>query len=342
MTDQKGKRAALRHSILGLAADAEVDGEQGRPARGIVGTVLDVHRDALLDKVQKLEGELAEAARSGDRLIELAPELVDDPLPADRDGRAYADASFAALRDSIAADGQHVPILVRSSPTNRGRYEIAAGRRRLAACRSLGRSVLARVLDLDDEGMLALQYRENALRKDVSVLERGRWLRQLAEQRGLSTTRVAALVGLSQPMVVEYQNLARLPEVLLDGLADPRELSLADGRRLRTALARDGALARMTTALQATPGALGTKAQVQRALQAAALPSNGGGDRAGAAGSGSTQARVIKDDQGRRVGVLTRSGAQWVCRFASDVDEEAVRHVVDQIPLLLAAWRERR
>jgi ParB-like chromosome segregation protein Spo0J len=201
--------------------------------------------------------------------------------------------------------------------------------------------VLARVLDLDDEGMLALQYRENALRKDVSVLERGRWLRQLAEQRGLSTTRVAALVGLSQPMVVEYQNLARLPEVLLDGLADPRELSLADGRRLRTALARDGALERMTTVLKAAPKALGTKAQVHRALQAAALPSNGVGARAGT-GSGSTQARVIKDDRGRRVGVLTRSGAQWICRFASDVDEEAVRHVADQIPILLASWRERR
>jgi ParB family chromosome partitioning protein len=338
MNSQKGKRAALRSSILGLATDTEINGNQGHHARGIVGTALDMHRDALLDKVRKLETDLAEAIRSGDRLVELAPDLIDDPLPADRDKRAYADAAFAALRDSISNDGQHVPILVRSSPTNYERYEIAAGRRRLAVCRSLGRSVLARIVDIGDEGMLALQYRENALRRDISVLERGRWLRQLAEQRDLSTTRVATLVGLSQPMVVEYQKLARLPEALLDGFADPRELSLADGRRLQAALSQEGALDRMMTVLKASPTSLGTKAQVRRVLQAALSP----GVEHDRAGPNSAHAQVIRDHQGRRVGVLTRSGAQWVCRFASEIDEEAVRHIVGQIPLLLATWHEQQ
>ena len=297
-----------------------------------------MHRDALLDKVERLQTELAEALRSDDRLVELAPDLVDDLLPADRDQRAYADAAFNVLRDSIAKDGQHVPILVRRSPAKEKRYEVAAGRRRLAACRSLGRSVLARVVEISDEGMLALQYRENALRKDISVLERGRWLRQLAEQRGLSTTKVAALVGLSQPMVVEYQKLARLPEALLEGLADPRQLSLADARRLQAALAGEGAFERMMAALATLPNTLGTKAQVQRILQAAAPPNRSGKTE----DVGSIPAQVIKDERGHRVGVLTRSGAQWVCRFAKEIDEEAVRYVVEQVPGLLAAWRGER
>lgn len=338
MTSQKGKRAALRDSILGLAADTRPEGEQGSHDQGIVSTALGVHRGALLDKVEKLETELAQALRSDDRLVKLVPDLVDDPFPADRDRRAYADAAFDALRDSIAEDGQHVPILVRLSPVQNGRYEVAAGRRRLAACRSLGRTVLARVVETSDEGMLALQYRENALRKDISVLERGRWLRHLAERYGLSTTKVAALVGLSQPMVVEYQKLARLPEELLERLADPRELSLADARRLQAALAGEGALERAMATLATVPSALGTKVQVQRVLQAAAPP--GSGVKRDDASPAS--ARVIRDERGSRVAVLTRSGAQWVCRFAKEVDEEAVRHVVEQVPQLLAAWREQR
>ena len=338
MISQKGKRAALRDSILGLAAESPAAGKLGPHAHGIVGTALDLHRDALLDKVERLELALAEAGGASIRLAELAPELIDDPLPADRDKRAYSDAAFEALREDIANEGQHVPILVRVSPTNHERYEIAAGRRRVAACRSLGRHVLARVVNISDEAMLALQYRENALRKDISVLERGRWFLHLAEKRGLSTTRVAALVGLSQPMVVEYQKLARLPENLLEGFADPRELSLADARRLHAALLRAGALQRMLAALSAMPSALGTKAQVQRVMQAA-LRSDVANNQTEVR---SRRAQSINDEQGRRVGVLTRSGAQWVCRFASEIDDTAVQHVVSQIPVLLAAWRKQQ
>lgn len=338
MISQKGKRAALRNSILGLAAESPAAEKLGPHAHGIVGTALNLHRDALLDKVERLESDLAEAGGGGIRLTELAPELIDDPLPADRDKRAYSDAAFNALRDDIASEGQHVPILVRVSPANHERFEIAAGRRRVAACRSLGTNVLARVVDITDEAMLALQYRENALRKDISVLERGRWLLHLAEKRGLSTTRVAALVGLSQPMVVEYQKLARLPEDLLDGFADPRELTLADARRLRTALLRAGALQRMLAALSALSSALGTKAQVQRVLQAA-LRSHDANDQTEVR---SRLAQPISDEQGRRIGVLTRSGAQWVCRFAREIEDTAVQHVVSQIPVLLETWRKQQ
>ena len=270
------------------------------------------------------------------RLVEVDTSLIDDPLPADRDHRAYADSAFEALQADIASSGQHVPILLRVSTANPDRYEIAAGRRRLSACRSLHKQVLARILIIDDEAMLALQFRENALRKDISTLERGRWILQLSEQRGLSTTKVAALIGMSQPMIVEYQQLARLPASLLEELADPRELSLADARRLQKALKRNGALERMIAALKAAPVPQSTKVQLKRALQAASDSPNQGGQRA----TRSLQAQVITDDRGHRLGVLTRSGAQWVCRFAADIDEQSIRHVVDQIPALLAASRK--
>ena len=180
MTSQQGKRTAMRNSILGLAASQEGENVVTPRAHGIVGTALNFHRDALFDKLEKLEAELADVSSPGMRLVEVDPSLIDDPLPADRDHRAYADSAFEALQADIATSGQHVPILLRVSTANPDRYEIAAGRRRLSACRSLHKQVLARILIIDDEAMLALQFRENALRKDISTLERGRWILQLS------------------------------------------------------------------------------------------------------------------------------------------------------------------
>jgi ParB family chromosome partitioning protein len=346
----KDKRQALSRSILGLPDPPPAAGPAPAPAApaaspvGIVGTALDLHREGLADKLTRLSGKLAqleaergEDAKQGDRLLWLEPDQVEDRLPADRDPGAFSDAGFSSLKASLAAHGQHVPVLVRPAPAGEGRYEIAAGRRRLAACRALGLPVLARVLLLDDEAMLALQYRENAEREDVSLLERGRWFVRLAEERGLSTTRIAGLVGLSQPMVVEYQKLGRLPRALLDRLADPRALTLAEGRRLAAALAAPEALAAMLAALETAGAGLSTRAQVGLALAAAT-----GAAPAGNATQNAKHAPLpLLDADGRRVGVLTRSGAQWVCRFARDLDPEAVAFVAARIPELLAAWRQR-
>ena len=52
MTSQQGKRTAMRNSILGLAASQEGENVVTPRAHGIVGTALNLHRDALLDKLR--------------------------------------------------------------------------------------------------------------------------------------------------------------------------------------------------------------------------------------------------------------------------------------------------
>ena len=138
-------------------------------------------------------------------------------------------------------------------------------------------------------------------------------------------------------MIVEYQQLARLPASLLEELADPRELSLADARRLQKALKRNGALERMIAALKAAPVPQSTKVQLKRALQAASDSAESGGQRAN---SVHCRPRLSPTIVATVSAVLTRSGAQWVCRFAADIDEQSIRHVVDRIPTLLAASRK--
>lgn len=321
---QTDKRAALAASIEGLQEEP-VRSATARP-KGIVGRALDVHKEGLLEKLRALEEARSGVVTDGDRLVRLDPALIDEPLPADRDARAFADAAFEALKASIAERGQDVPVTVRP----RGdRFELAAGRRRLAACRQLGRSVLARVLPLDDEAMLALQYRENAERADVTAYERGRWLATLAGQ-GWSTTRLAALTGLSQPSIVDYLRLGRLPEALVGRLGDPRALTLADGRRLQAALESDpGALGRMLEALE---GAVGGSARerVGRALQAARRP-RGMNDP-------SLRGRIVLDPAGRKLVTITRSGNQWLYRWAPEVEEATIAWVADRLAGLVAEW----
>jgi ParB family chromosome partitioning protein len=328
------KREELGRSVLELVA-GQGEGREvvAEASAGIVGSALALHREALSEKVARLEADLRAERMHADRLLRLDPSLITDPLPADRDERAFRDEAYATLKASIAAHGQHVPIMVRPAPDQTDRYEIAAGRRRLVACQELGLEILARVLPLDENAMLVLQYRENAEREDISTYERGKWFVRLATERGLSTTVIAAIVGLAQSVVVELMGLARLPESLLALLDDPRELSLADGRRLRAALKSEGALDRMVAALKEASTALGTKAQIGLVLRTVAAP-----DACDVAVA-SRKGKPILTTDGRRLGFLTRSGEQWVCRFDRTVEAEAIEWLANQIPELLERWR---
>lgn len=110
--------------------------------------------------------DIQEARRLRSGIVELDPALVsvegrlDDRLQLEVDG----------LMASIAQSGQRVPILVR--PLHGDRFQLIYGRRRLEACRQLGRTVRAIVTDLDDGQSLRDQLLENLERRDLSFIER--------------------------------------------------------------------------------------------------------------------------------------------------------------------------
>jgi ParB family chromosome partitioning protein len=335
MATQGSKRARLTESILGLARDQDVppvpvqEAGDSAAGRGIVGKALELHKEGLVEQLARLERQRDEETRAGRRLVVIDADMVIDPLPLDRDRRAFADEAFAALKESIRANGQDTPIIVRPPGSGSSTYELAAGRRRLMACRELHLPVLARVLDLDDDGMLSLQYRENAEREDISPFERGQWLVQVAEVRKLSTTQMGRLFGLSQPSIVEYLKLGRLPHALTDNLSDPRELTIADARKLHAAAGQGAGLARMVKALATAGPKLATKAQVALALRAATrepVPEM----------TVTPSAMTVTDAQGRKLITVTRSGNQWVFRWAPTVDEATVLAVAREIPDLVA------
>lgn len=324
---QKNKRALLADAILNMEEAAPA---ATQTSQGIVATALDMHREGLKERLAALEKSAAEARARGDWLEAIPPDLIDDPLPADRDRRFLQDTVLDELTRSIEVNGQHVPILVRRHPALDGRFEIAAGRRRLEVCKRLQKPVLSRVLTLGDEAMLDLQYRENAERADVTIFERAHWFLQVQERLQASTTALAKRFELSQPMMVEYLKMARLPERLIAVLDDPRELTIAQTKKLHAALTsrRDAELI-LINSIENGPKGQGTGSQITRALAQLSAPKS------------KPKTRTVTDKEGRALLTLTQSGRQTVFRFAPGMDERLIERLADSVPDLIDQWKER-
>lgn len=104
------------------------------------------------------------------------------------------------LKESLQTYGQQVPVLLRPHQTQRGRYEIVYGRRRLAALRDLGLPVKAMVRQLDDHALVMAQGQENNTRTDLSFIEKASFAAQLQDS-GYDRPTIAAAISIDLPMV---------------------------------------------------------------------------------------------------------------------------------------------
>lgn len=116
------------------------------------------------------------------------------------------------LAESIRANGQRVPILVR--PIEDGRYGLIYGRRRLEACRKLGIRVRAIVAETDEAQALRDQLIENQSRRDLSFIERALVAAALLEGDHIaegerSNRAVAEILGLTEAGVSQLLSVAR-------------------------------------------------------------------------------------------------------------------------------------
>jgi ParB family chromosome partitioning protein len=138
-------------------------------ARGPAGPVRSMA--LTLGRMEEETRAMQEALLSGERIVELDPDLVDVSFIRDRLGDVTLDLEDELVQ-SIAENGQEVPILVRGHPTSEGRYQIAYGHRRLQAVKLLGRKVFAIVRKLDDVDVVIAQGIENSARRNLSYIER--------------------------------------------------------------------------------------------------------------------------------------------------------------------------
>ncbi len=364
MSPRSSRFGTLAQAVKERAAAASSPGEGAGERRAMPegaglhrpAAALGVMAESLRERIIRLEAELAQvegrnthleqaldqaraaAGRAGEALEEfvfLDPARIRDELPRDRLPGAFSGPDFEALLEDIRENGQNDAITVRPATAGEG-FEVAAGRRRLEACRRLGRPVLARIRALDDAAMLRVQFSENERREDISALERARWFAEVRAKLTGHAKDIAAQFGLDPSTLSLYLRLSRFPEEILGRLREPHRLSMLRARRVMEVVEADpGALPRLVEALDAHAraargGGVDPEEQVAVLLRAA---ERRGGDRLTAKPSMPERRHIVH--RGRRVGTLTRNGGQWVFRFATSVEERVVQALADRMSDLI-------
>lgn len=137
--------------------------------------------------------------------------------------KSFDPASMRDLALSVARYGILQPLSVRRLEDG---YELITGERRLRAAQLAGlRDIPCIILDVSSPESTALALVENLQRRDLNFIEEAEGLRQLSHIFGYSQSKIAWLVGLSQPAVANKLRILNLPRELLTLM---REASLSE------------------------------------------------------------------------------------------------------------------
>jgi len=124
------------------------------------------------------------------------------------------------LANSIREHGVLQPVVVAETETP-GRYRLIAGERRLEASRLAGLPTIpAIVREATEQQLLELALIENLQRADLGPLETALAYKQLADDFKLSHEEIAYRVGKKRVTVTNTLRLLKLPQRILDSLAN--------------------------------------------------------------------------------------------------------------------------
>ncbi|NVO24304.1 plasmid partitioning protein RepB [Donghicola mangrovi] len=284
----------------------------------------------------------ARDAVDGHRIWDLDPSTVRDERFADR----LDPADVADLRESIEANGQTVPILVRRDPENSETYLLIYGRRRLEAVRSSESvtKVRAMIANMDDDAAVRAQVVENTGRRDLSFIERALFAQQLMDAEFGSQAQVAEVLNVTKSAISMALSVARSVGLELaqaigpaHGIGRPRWEALA--RDLDAASLPREELAELALAVRsreieegADPSVLAFDAVAKRVRKVLSVPS----------AKPATAAQIIQAD-GRALARLARTKTGVKLDFSAE-DQAFVDWLEEQAPAVLtelhARWKQ--
>ena len=126
--------------------------------------------------------------------------------------RDFQTEELEELASSIRENGLLQPLMVRSAPGGRDRWELVAGERRFRAVSQLGWSeVPAIIREVDDQTLLVLALVENLQREALGPLEEAQGYKVLSESFGLTQGEIAQAVGKDRSTVANTLRLLQLP-----------------------------------------------------------------------------------------------------------------------------------
>ncbi|MCB8823533.1 plasmid partitioning protein RepB [Microvirga rosea] len=188
-----------------------------------------------LSEALAVENELKavkDRMETGQAVVELEPQALDGSFVQDR--MESSDSAIAELAEQIKENGQLVPILVRTHPTVPDRYQIAYGHRRARAAEQLGIKVRAIVRRMTDEELIIAQGQENNARRDLTFIEKARFVIAL-ENRGFTRKVIREALSVNEGDLSSLIAVgSRIPLDIIDaigpapGIGRPRWRTLMD------------------------------------------------------------------------------------------------------------------
>ena len=273
------------------AAAGQVHASEGGSRESVPGGFGGAWKAGAMAQVEgdltELRDGIVDAVLSGKRELSLDPVRIDDPLGSDRRPDWEDTEAFIALRDSIAANGQDVPVQVWPAdpawrpdprdPLDAGtqRFHLLSGRRRRAACAALGLPVRAVIMPPPEGAseaenrfaMLFHRFRENEAREDLSPFERllsiGEIYEVLARTEETPPTAVAfaARIGVHESIVSRARAVLRHRDTILNTFKTPYDLSF---RALQDALVQIEGQGKKTPVRKKKAKAKTHKAEISR------------------------------------------------------------------------------
>jgi ParB family chromosome partitioning protein len=144
----------------------------------------------------------------------------------------FSDQALSELAESIRKNGIMQPIIVRSSPKYKGKYEIVAGERRWRAAQlAEQKEVPVIIRDIPDRQALELALVENIQRQDLSPIEEANGYQRLIEEFEYTQEELAGTIGKSRSHIANLLRLLSLPDEIREML-EKNELSMGHARAL--------------------------------------------------------------------------------------------------------------
>jgi len=131
------------------------------------------------------------------------------------------DEAFKLFCENLRAQGILEPLIVRSHPEKRGRYELLAGQRRLRAALRLDWKVVPVIIrELNDADAQLVTITENMQRQDLTPIEEGRNIEALLKL-GMTVTEAAKQIGRSPAFISRRSRLPKVSDRWQKALDEP-------------------------------------------------------------------------------------------------------------------------
>jgi ParB/RepB/Spo0J family partition protein len=127
----------------------------------------------------------------------------------------FEETALNELADSIKAHGVLQPIIVRTHPNTKKKYEIVCGERRYrASCIAGVKTIPASIRELNDDEVFEIQIIENLERKDVHPMDEAKAFKKMIDSGKYTVEDISAKIAKNQTFVAQRLKLNDLIDEL--------------------------------------------------------------------------------------------------------------------------------